>query len=83
MPDQTSSPGAPVSGVTQNVPAPKPIWQSKTAWLGALTAILPFVPGVGPVVAGWVGTNPEAASAILGFVFTGFRLISNGKVTIK
>lgn len=58
-------------------------WESKTMWVSALVAILPLVPGVGPAVAGLIGTNPEIATALLGAVFGGLRLISHGKVTIS
>lgn len=64
-------------------PPDRPLWQSKTAWVGLATALIPLIPGVGPAVTAFIQANPQAVAAGLGVLFTGIRLISHGKVTIK
>lgn len=61
----------------------KPFWQSKTMWAAAICAVLPLIPTVGPVCGAWITANPEAFSALLGAVFAGLRMATNGEVTIK
>jgi hypothetical protein len=63
--------------------ASKPAWKSKTMIAGAVTALLPFIPGVGPVVTAWVAANPEAFSAALGVLFSVLRVVSKDKVVVK
>lgn len=57
----------------------KPVWKSKTFWIGAITAIAPLF----PPAAAWIAANPAAYSAIMGLVFMGLRAATNGRVTIK
>jgi hypothetical protein len=57
----------------------KPVWQSKTLWIGLLTAVAPFW----PPAAVWIAANPAIFSAAVGAVFSGLRLVSNQKVTIS
>lgn len=74
----------PPSQQTAAIESPScPPWQSKTLWAAVLTAALPLIPGVGPVISGLVGTNPEIATAIIGAIFGGLRLISHAKIQIK
>lgn len=61
----------------------KKAWQSKTLWAAALCAILPLVPGVGPLATTWIAANPEMFSAALGAVFAGLRAVTSGGVTIS
>lgn len=58
----------------------KPAWQSKTLITAAITALLPVLC---PPVAAFVAANPEVTTAVLGLVFAGLRLVTNGKVSIK
>lgn len=55
-------------------------WESKTLWLGAVTAILPLV---FPPAAAWVAANPEIFSAGVSAVFSALRLISKDQITIS
>lgn len=66
--------------VMQTTPETKKPWQSKTLWVGAITALLPLVY---PPAAVWVGANPELFSMALGAVFSGLRVVTEGKVAIK
>lgn len=72
-----------MEAVTQKTTEGKPAWQSKTMIAGAVTALLPFVPGIGPVLTGWVGANPEAFSAALGILFSVLRIVTKEKVVVK
>ena len=54
-------------------------WQSKTIWLGVLTAVAPLIPGFDKFAA----ENPGLLVSVLGFLFTGLRLITKGKVSIE
>lgn len=60
----------------------KPAWQSKTLWASALVAIVPFVPGVGPVASAWIAANPDLFAAGLGALFAALRAATSGKVSI-
>lgn len=77
-PSCVASPGA----VAAPCDARKP-WQSKTVIAAAVTALLPFVPGVGPALSAYLGLHPDVLMPVLGALFAGLRLISNGKVTVK
>lgn len=71
---------------TPTTPSPttagKAPWKSKTLWAGVLTAALPLIPGIGPVISGYVASNPEAATAIVGLIFAGLRLATNNKIDL-
>lgn len=54
-------------------------WQSKTLWLGLLSAVAPFIPGVGAVIV----NNPTVVTTGLGLIFMALRLISKGKIVIE
>ncbi len=58
---------------------PKKSYQSKTVWIGLLTALLPLY----PPAAAWVALHPELFSAAVGALFSGLRLISSDRVVIK
>ncbi len=58
----------------------KPIWQSKTFWISAVTALVPLV---FPPAGVWIAANPQLFSAALGVVFTGLRVVSKDRVTIR
>jgi len=58
-------------------------WQSKTLWASILVATLPLIPGVGPLLSGVVGSNPELAGLIVGGAFGVLRLVTSGKVRLK
>ena len=82
--DPIETPPTPAIQLNATVtPASKPVWQSKTLIASALVALLPLIPGVGPVAMAWVVANPEAFSAILGAAFAGLRIVTNGSVSIK
>lgn len=61
----------------------KPAWQSKTLWMAALCALLPLIPGVGPIASAWIAANPALFTVATGAVFGGLRVVSKGKVTIS
>ena len=61
----------------------KPAWQSKTMIAAAITALVPLIPGVGPAVTAFIVANPAAFSAILGAIFAGLRVVTNGSVTVS
>lgn len=58
----------------------KPSWQSKTAWFNLALAILPFIPGIGDQVKGWISANPEQAMAAIGAIGLGLRKLTNGEL---
>ena len=60
----------------------KPAWQSRTLWASAVVALIPFIPGVGPIASAWVAANPELFSAGLGALFAGLRAVTNGSLSI-
>jgi hypothetical protein len=60
-------------------PVTKPIWQSKTFWVAAVTTFAPFF----PPVAVFIAANPWVVTSGLGTVFFALRLVSHGKVTIS
>jgi len=57
---------------------PKPIYQSRTAWLQVITLFAAFIP---PVQA-FLVTNPVASVAVLSAVNILVRFVSQGKVTL-
>ncbi len=61
----------------------KPAWQSKTLWASAIVALVPFIPGVGPVASAWIAVNPELFAAGLGALFAGLRTLTDGSVSIN
>lgn len=60
----------------------KASWQSKTVWASVIIAVLPLIPGVGPLATAWIAANPELFSAALGGIFAGLRTISKGSVSV-
>lgn len=61
----------------------KPFHVSKTMWAAAITAVIPLIPGIGPVASAWIGANPAAFSALIGAVFAGLRVVTKGSVTVS
>lgn len=57
----------------------KPWYQSKTFWASIVTAVLPVIPGVAPVIA----LYPEAYSALLGAVFGALRITTTAPLTLR
>jgi hypothetical protein len=60
----------------------KPFYLSKTMIAAALVAVVPLIPGIGPVASAWITANPTAYGAILGAVFAGLRALTGGAVSI-
>lgn len=54
-------------------------WQSKTVWMALIVAGAAFIPGAGE----FVSKNLEMVGVVLGAIFAGLRLISNGKISIE
>lgn len=54
-------------------------WQSKTVIAGAITGLLPLIPGVGEAVQ----SHPQEAMGLIGFIFTLLRIFTAGKVELK
>ena len=54
-------------------------YQSKTIWLGVITAAAAFYPPVAKLIA----ENPETFASIMGAVFTFLRVISKDKIVVK
>lgn len=71
-----------VQAATSQPDNSKPVWQSKTVWAAALTAVIPLIPGVGPVVSAWIAANPAMFTAALGGIFAGLRAVTKGSITI-
>lgn len=61
----------------------KPAWESKTLIAAAITAVLPFVPGVGPVAMAWVAANPALFASGLAALFAALRTVTKGSVSIS
>ena len=57
----------------------KPWYKSKTFWASIVTAVLPVIPGVAPVIA----LYPEAYSAVLGAVFGALRITTKEPIVIR
>jgi hypothetical protein len=57
---------------------PKPIYQSKTAWVSLIVAVAAFF----PTVQHFIVAQPELYGSILGGVFLVLRLVTKGKVDI-
>ena len=57
----------------------KPWYASKTFWASVVTAVLPVIPGVAPVIA----LYPEAYSAVLGAVFGALRITTKEPIVIR
>ena len=53
-------------------------WQSKTVWLGLISAIAAFFPSV----QAWIVANPGIYGVVLSGVFLALRFISGGKIAI-
>jgi hypothetical protein len=53
-------------------PSVKAVWQSKTFWAAAITALAPLIPPVGAFVA----ANPQAVGLVVGLVFAGLRAVT-------
>jgi len=64
--------------MSEKAPAKKP-WESKQLWVSLIVAVAGFIPPARE----WIAGNPEAFSAALGLVFTGLRLVTDSKVSIK
>ena len=58
-------------------------WESVTMWAGVLTAIVPFIPGVGPAIQAFMGANPQIVSAVVGAGIVGLRAITQKKIVLK
>jgi uncharacterized membrane protein YjjP (DUF1212 family) len=61
----------------------KPFYLSKTMIAAAIVAVVPLVPGVGPIAAAWIAANPAVFSAALAGVFAGLRAVTKGSVSIQ
>jgi hypothetical protein len=74
----------PVTTTEPVVPTPAPVeakkpWESKTLITGVITAILPFIPVVGP----WIQANPEIYAVILSSLFAALRVATKDKLVLK
>jgi hypothetical protein len=65
--------------ITPTAKTSKPVWQSKTFWVAAITALAPLY----PPVAAFVATNPTLVTVGLGVVFGVLRTVTKGAVTIS
>lgn len=61
----------------------KPFYLSKTMIAAALVAVVPLIPGFGPIASAWIAANPALFSAGLAAVFGGLRAVTNGAVSIS
>jgi hypothetical protein len=57
----------------------KKAWFSKTFWTGIVVAIAPLW----PPAAEWMAENPDTLAHVMGIVFTGLRLVTGDKVSVK
>lgn len=81
-PTEKTQPAAGTGADAAAQAAVKP-WQSKTLWASVIIAVVPLIPGVGPVVSGVFATNPELAAAVVGAVFGVLRLITKKEIGLK
>lgn len=70
-----ASPGAAISKELSG----KPFYKSKTLWMSVATAIIPFVPVLGP----WCAANPQMLGVILGFAFSALRLATKDRIVVS
>ena len=59
-------------------PPEKKLWESKTIWVSAITAVLSF----NPQASDWIKGHPEFYSSIIAVVMCGLRLITSSKVKL-
>lgn len=70
--------GLPLEQVSTGSEVKKP-WESKTIWVSALAALVPFF----PPAAVWIAANPEIYSIAMGGIFSLLRVVTKGKVSIS
>jgi hypothetical protein len=56
-----------------------PVWKSKRFYVTLLTAIIPYLPYVGP----WAAANPEAYSAVLAALFGAVGVATTKPLSLK
>lgn len=53
-------------------------WLSKTVWVGLITAVAPFVPGMSE----WLSANAAVVVSVLGAIGILLRLITKDKISL-